>query len=195
LCVRGGIDVPLVLGSASTHLVTGLGGLEGRALRAGDRLAIGARIVAESSSRPIDPQVIPGYRAGSPFRVTDGPQVGWFSDAWRAAFLDATWTVTESCDRMGIRLEGPVLERRDAREVVTEGVPLGAVQVAGDGRPIILFVEHQTTGGYPKIANVISADLARLGQLRPRDRIRFVCVSLDEARAALRAQEMAIREF
>ncbi len=193
LCVRGGIDAPLVLGSASTHLVTGLGGLEGRALLAGDRLSTGDRAVREPVAGAIDPGAIPGYRAGEPLRVTDGPQAGWFADAARSVLVEAAWTVTEACDRMGIRLDGPALDRRAPRELVTEGVALGAIQVAGDGQPIVLFVEHQTTGGYPKIANVIAADLARLGQLSPRDRIRFERVSLDEARAALFAQEAALR--
>ena len=102
------------------------------------------------------------------------------------------WRVDLACDRMGIRLTGPKILPVTPRELVTEGVPLGAIQVPPGGLPIVLFVEHQTTGGYPKIANVIAADLARLSGLAPRDPVRFEMVPLTEAREILRAQEEAI---
>ena len=108
-------------------------------------------------------------------RVTDGPQRAWF-----AAGIDGmVYKVGEDSNRMGLRLLGPKLEC--ARELLTEGVSLGAIQVPPEGQPIILFVEHQTTGGYPKIANVISADLPAVGQLRPRDEVRFECVTIGRA--------------
>jgi len=178
LCVRGGIAVPLVLGSASTHLVTGLGGFEGRALRRGDVLTLG------SASAPVGASV-PRRTAAAPppypaIRVTAGGEP--------VELCGATWQVKEDSDRMGLRLRGPVLAR-GAGHMLTEGVPLGAVQVPPDGQPIILFVEHQTTGGYPKIANVISADFHAVGQLRPRDRVRFEPVSIDSALVLLRRQE------
>jgi len=103
------------------------------------------------------------------------------------------YRVTEEANRMGLRLEGPVLEVYSSGHMITEGVPLGAIQVPPGGQPIILFVEQQTTGGYPKIANVIAADLASVGQLRPRDEVRFECVDLAIARALLREQEDTIR--
>jgi len=178
LCVRGGIAVPLVLGSASTHLVTGLGGFEGRALRRGDVLKVGP-----ASGPAIDNAARRKAAAPAPhsaIRVTGG----------RESFelCGATWQVKEDSDRMGLRLRGPVLAR-GAGHMLTEGVPLGAVQLPPDGQPIILFVEHQTTGGYPKIANVISADFHAVGQLRPRDEVRFEPVSIDSALALLRRQE------
>jgi antagonist of KipI len=192
LAVRGGIGAGIVLGSASTHLATALGGLEGRALRAGDRLSIGKSIAREPSSRPIVPWDIPGYRREDRFRVTEGPQADWFAPEARTVFHQTSWRVTEACDRMGIRLDGPVLERADARELTTEGVVLGSIQVPRNGLPIVLFVEHQTTGGYPKIATVASVDTARLGQLRPRDPLHFEPVSFDEAVSLMRAQHDAI---
>lgn len=195
LAVRGGFDVPRILGSASTHLVTALGGLHGRALRAGDRVPLGDRAPHPTAREPLDPRRIPGYLADGPIRIVDGPQAEWFSDAARASLTAVELTVTEACDRMGLRLAGADLRPADARELVTEGVALGAIQVTPDGTPIVLFVEHQTTGGYPKIANVIAADLARLGRLRPRDRIRFERISLEEARRALRAREEALSEL
>jgi biotin-dependent carboxylase-like uncharacterized protein len=192
LCVRGGLDVPRVLGSASTHLAAGLGGLGGRPLRAGDRLAIASGALWPLLDSRIDPLPIPGYRAGAPFRVVDGVQSGWFDDEARREFFSAAWTVGEACDRMGIRMTGPALRRRDTREMVTEGVTRGAVQVPGGGSPIVLLVEAPTTGGYPKIACVIAADLARLGQIRPRDRVRFESTTLRAASAAAEAQEGAL---
>jgi len=192
LCVRGGIAVPLLYGSASTHLLTGLGGFEGRALVAGDRLAIGTPARRGPFASPVDPSTIPGYRRQEPFRVTEGPQALWFRGDVTATFYDATWRVTEACDRMGIRLDGPALGSSGPRELLTEGVCLGAVQIPSGGLPIVLSVEHQTTGGYPKIANVIAADLARLGTLRPRDTVRFAPVSVAEARRMIREQEDAL---
>jgi len=176
LCVRGGIQVPLVLGSASTHLLTALGGLEGRALRRGDVLEVGAVAMAGIFSRPA---CAPAPRAPA-LRVTSPDNAN--------ALCAAVWQVREDSDRMGLRLRGPVLARHTGH-MLTEGVPLGAVQVPPDGQPIILFVEHQTTGGYPKAANVISADLHAVGQLRPRDPVHFEQVTIDAALALLKAQE------
>lgn len=192
LCVRGGVAVPRVLGSASTHLATALGGLEGRALRAGDRLPIGSAVATTPCRHAIDPRGIIGYRPGETFRVTGGPQASWFARETQDTLASAAWRVAEACDRMGIRLEGPSLALPTPRELVTEGVTLGAIQVPADGRPIVLFVEHQTTGGYPKIANVVAADAARLGQLLPRDTLRFEVIGFDRAVALAREQEAAL---
>ena len=195
LCVEGGIDAPLVLGSASTHLMTGIGGLTGGPLRAGEILSL-ASARGEPRDRTIDARAIPGYgEKDAPWRIVDGPQRSWFTETGLELLESAPWEVTEACDRMGLRLAGPPIERRDTREPLTEGVPLGAIQVAVDGRPIILFVDHQTTGGYPKPACIVAADLARLGRVRPRDRLRFRRVTLDEALRALREQEDALREL
>lgn len=183
LAVRGGIEVPLVMGSASTHLMTALGGLAGRALRKGDVLPIGNAAVRPPARPAVPPPAMP-----SALRVTAGPQAELFG----RDFYQAEWCVTEESDRMGLRLRGPALEAHSGR-MLTEGVSLGAVQVPPDGQPIILFVEHQTTGGYPKIANVISADLHAVGQLRPRDRVRFERVSVETALRLLREQEAWLR--
>jgi biotin-dependent carboxylase-like uncharacterized protein len=191
LAARGGFAVDRVLGSASTHLATGLGGIGGRALAAGGRIAIGPP-AGEPASGPVLPHDIPGYRRGDPFRATEGPQASWFTGAARAAFHENPYMVTEACDRMGIRLDGTPLPLASPRELVTEGVVLGAIQVPAGGLPIILFVEHQTSGGYPKIATIASVDAARLGQLRPRDTMRFEPVTFDEAVALARAQSKAL---
>jgi antagonist of KipI len=189
LCVRGGIAVPRVLGSASTHVASGLGGLEGRPLRKGDRLEIGPdpgwRLRRLRSGRDVLDSVL--FR--NILRVTPGPQRDWFAASAVGELHAAEWKVSEAADRMGLRLEGPALARSREGELRTEGVCLGAVQVPESGKPIILFVDQQTTGGYPKIANVITADFAALGQLRPRDSVRFEAVSLEEARRILEEQD------
>ena len=192
LCVRGGFDVPRVFGSASTHLSTAMGGYDGRALKGDDRLLVGPSAARAPFGRLVEPLTIPGYRPGEPFRVTEGPQASWFAPEVRARLYETDWRVSPACDRMGIRLSGGELALVAPRELVTEGVCLGAVQVPPGGQPIVLFVEHQTTGGYPKIANVIAADLARLGSLRAGDAAHFSRATISQARALLRAQEEAI---
>jgi antagonist of KipI len=188
LCVQGGIVVKGFLGSASTHLLSGLGGHEGRALREGDVLKIGP---ADGSLRlrTLNGTAWEGLAPRNVLRVTAGPQSDWFSELAQRLFFGSTYRVTEQSDRMGIRLEGAAISSPSGGEMISEGVSLGAVQIAAGGLPIILFVEQQTTGGYPKIANVISADLHRLGQLRPRDELRFELVDLEEARTMQREQE------
>jgi antagonist of KipI len=182
LAVRGGIATAKTLGSASAHILTGLGG---RVLRPGDVLPIGDGAVR----RPRPPaRGAPLYSQNSVLRVTAGPQAEWFSDD----LFRYPYAVAEESNRMGLRLRGPAIPSPTGH-MLTEGVPLGAVQIPPDGQPIILFVEHQTTGGYPKPANVISADFCRLGQLRPRDEVRFELVELDEALGLLRRQEQWLR--
>lgn len=178
LCVRGGIAAPLVMGSASVHVMTGVGG---RALRAGDSLEIGNAAIR----RPRRPaRDVPEFTRGGILRVTPGPQAEWFAGELYAG----AYVVSEESNRMGLRIRGAAIPSPSGH-MLTEGVALGAIQVPPDGQPIILFVEHQTTGGYPKPANVISADFWRLGQLRPRDEVRFEEIAIDEAVELLRDQE------
>lgn len=188
LCVQGGIAVKPFLGSASTHLLSGLGGFEGRALRKGDVLHIGSdsgafrkRTIAPRARNLLLPRQI--------LRVTSGPQENWFSELSIRAFYAGTYRVGEQSNRMGLRLEGTPVTQISGGEMITEGVSLGAVQVTHGGLPIVLFVEQQTTGGYPKIANVVSGDIHRVGQLRPRDEVRFEQVTLEAARSLLMEQE------
>jgi antagonist of KipI len=202
LCVRGGIDVKLFLGSASTHILSGLGGHEGRALRRGDVLSIGSSHVGEGERTGKNARPTEGVRkrrlsarglqevgARKVLRVTPGPQSDWFSESSQRGFYESRYRVAEESNRMGIRLEGGAVPEGASGEMISEGVSLGAIQVPDAGQPIILFVEQQTTGGYPKIANVISADFHCLGQLRPRDEIRFERVDWGTARFLLREQE------
>jgi antagonist of KipI len=191
LCVQGGIIVKPFLGSASTHLLSGLGGHEGRALRKGDVLHIGPA-TASFRKKSITPQALQHLSPRKVLRVTPGPQSDWFPESSRQLFYRSAYHVAEESNRMGLRLEGQHVTQRSSEEMITEGVSVGAVQITAGCLPIILFVEQQTTGGYAKIANVISADLHSLGQLRPRDEIRFESVDWDTARALLLEQEQLL---
>jgi len=182
LCVAGGIQVEAFLGSASTHLLSGLGGWQGRALRKGDVLPVG-EVKERIRQKKMAAGVLDALRPRKTLRVTRGPQSGWFGEEIRKRLLEEEFRVSEEANRMGLRLEGPLLAAREKKEMISEGAPLGAIQVTPSGQTILLFVEQQTTGGYPKIANVISADLHSVGQLRPRDTVRFEEVSFEQARA------------
>jgi biotin-dependent carboxylase-like uncharacterized protein len=188
LCVEGGFDADVVLGAASTDLRAGFGGWKGRALRAGDAVPVHGP-PPQGGER----QATPPRAADGPLRAMPGPQDAHFTPEARTLFFEAEWRVTPDVDRMGVRLEGPRLEHSAlGADMTSEGLTIGAVQVPGAGQPIVLGVESHTIGGYPKIAVVISADIGRLGQLRPGDAVRFQAVSLAQARAAWREAEAAL---
>ncbi|HTS78874.1 MAG TPA: biotin-dependent carboxyltransferase family protein [Bryobacteraceae bacterium] len=191
LCVHGGIAVKPLLGSASTHILTGLGGFEGRPLKKGDVLPIGP--AHEATPLAINAEVLERLKPRKILRATVAPQTRWFSSKSIDLFYGSVYRVTEESNRMGLRLEGPALETPQSGHMTSEGVSLGTIQVPAGGQPIILFVEQQTTGGYPKIANIISADLASVGQLRPRDDVRFDFVTPEAARALIREKEEILR--
>jgi biotin-dependent carboxylase-like uncharacterized protein len=183
LAIAGGLDVPQVLGSSATHTRTGMGGLKGRMLQAGDRLTAApagngdiatGRIVAPMLER--QPDLI---------RVLLGPQHDYFAEDQIAAFLAGPWRISTRGDRMACFLEGPTLSHKLGFNIPSDGVARGAIQVPGEGQPIVLMADRQSTGGYPKIANVIGADLGRLAQARPGTQIAFRAVSHAEAVAAL----------
>jgi biotin-dependent carboxylase-like uncharacterized protein len=185
VALDGGLAVPDVLASRATDLAAGFGGFDGRALRAGDRLAVGA-------GAPAHPRVItPGPQpadAGAELRVLAGPQVGAFDPAVWRAFLGSDYEVRAESDRVGCRLRGPGLAHRASAEIVSDGMLPGCVQVPPDGQPIVMGPDGPTTGGYPKIAVVIGADLWRLGQLAPGEMVRFREVT---AADAVRAREVS----
>ncbi len=193
LAVDGGIDVPVVLGSRSTSTRSGLGGFEGRRLRSGDTLPIGeptgGPLVARRAMRSAD---IPSYGHDHRVRVVLGPQEDAFPDEGRSTFLTAVYTMSPQSDRIGCRFDGPRIAHRTSADIVSDGTTLGIVQVSGDGMPIVLMADRGTTGGYTKIATVISADIGRLAQAAPGDRVRFEVVDLDEAVARLREQERVL---
>jgi antagonist of KipI len=157
-------------------------------LRKGDTLRIGPAVAAFPRKK-LAPHVLERLAPRKLLRVTPGPQRDSFPKSSLQAFYTGAYRVAEDSNRMGLRLEGHLIARDAAVEMITEGVSLGAIQITAAGLPIILFVEQQTTGGYAKIANVISADLHRVGQLRPRDEIRFEPVEWETARSLLLEQE------
>jgi 5-oxoprolinase (ATP-hydrolysing) subunit C len=187
LCMAGGFEVAEVLGSRS--------GLE--PLRAGDELRCRAsRIEPRSlpfvgSASPPSPSSPRGKGGGRTLRVLDGPQRDWFGDD---GFFEQDYAVSAASNRMGVRLTGAPLTRR-AGELVSEAVAPGAVQITNDGLPVVLGVDGQTIGGYPKIAHVIRADLDRLAQLRPGDRVRFVRVTQEEAEHAARERALFLKDW
>jgi antagonist of KipI len=189
LAIQGGLDVPLVLGSASTHLGARFGGWKGRILRKGDLL--GVRKAEGARTRVLHRENMPAtsIHGAIILRVTRSTHQEWFSPEAFAVLFSKPFTVTEQCGRTGLRLRGGSIILRNTSQVLTDGIPLGAIQVPPDGEPIILFVDQQTTGGYPKIANVIAADMHLVGQLRPRDEINFLEVSIEEAVRLLRERE------
>jgi len=191
LALAGGVQVPLVLGSRSTYARAGLGGIDGRVPRAGDRLHCGAGQGAQRQApRPF-------VHASSPMRVLPGPQDAYFDDQAWALFVESEWRVTREADRMGLRLQGPTLQHRAGlgADIVSEAVVPGAVQVPGAGQPIVLGVDAQTIGGYAKIATVIRADLPRLAHARPGSVLRFRAVSRAEALAARLELAASLRDW
>ena len=187
LAVEGGIAVPPVLGSASTYLRAGLGGFEGRSLRPGDLVPLA---VERASERPEQRLPAPPPATGDqPIHVILGPQQEYFTEEAVATLLDAEFQISTSADRMGMRLDGPRLCHRDGWDIVSDAIATGAIQVPGSGQPILLLADHQTTGGYPKIATVISADLPVVGRRRPGDTIRFAAVTVEEAEKLARDSE------
>jgi allophanate hydrolase len=190
LAVEGGIAVPRVLGSASTYVRGALGGLNGRALQRGDVIPLAVACASERNElRAPAPSPAP---ADQPIRVVLGPQWKYFRKEALAVLLEAEFRVSKDADRMGMRLDGPLLRHRRGWDIVSDAIATGSIQVPGSGQPIVLLADHQTTGGYPKIATVISADLPRLGRCRPGDPLRFVSVELEAAEEMCREAE---REF
>lgn len=189
VAVEGGFALEPVLGSLSTYVRAGLGGLEGRALREGDCLPLAKGVPEPRSELHLQGHALPTPET---IRVLPGPQVDYFDEATFASFLSSTYQVSQASDRMGMRLEGQVLAHAKAPEIVSDGIAHGAVQVPGSGLPIILLADRQTTGGYPKIAVVIFADLPALGRMAPGAKIGFESVTQEEA---LQARRNAHNDF
>jgi biotin-dependent carboxylase-like uncharacterized protein len=184
LAVEGGFNIAPALGSQSTYARASLGGLAGRALRVGDLLPLRQAQAVEREERMLSSldRALPKR-----FRVVLGPQDDYFTDQGKRTLLASIYTVSPASDRMGMRLEGPTLEHGPkGYNIVSDGIAPGSIQVPGNGLPIVLLADRQTTGGYPKIATVISADLPALGPLTPGAKIAFDAVTIDAAEAAHR---------
>ena len=193
VAMSGGVGVAPTLGSRATHVISAMGGLDGRPLKAGDRVPLGDPMRARNtmSAQPRSPLfALPEGRAR--IRVLAGPQQDYFAPDALDVLQSASYTISHTSDRMGFRLEGPVLTHARGADIISDATPLGVLQVPASGLPILLMADRQTTGGYPKIATVISADISVAGQLAPGDAISFSVCSPREALAALIAQERAL---
>jgi biotin-dependent carboxylase-like uncharacterized protein len=193
LAVEGGFDVPLCLGSRSTYTRAGFGGLSGRALRSGDVLH--GYVEKAATREEVTFGKARDLGLDRPIRVVLGPQQDYFTEAAIQELLHGTYTITPASDRMGFRLAGPPLEHKDSYNIVSDGIVAGSIQVPGSKLPIILMADAQTTGGYPKIATVIAADLPVLGIRSAGKSIRFQSVSREEAENIRRADHRELLEI
>jgi antagonist of KipI len=185
LAVSGGIDTPPALGSRATYLRGQLGGLGGRALKKDDRLPLGPLALIRTGR--LRASRIPDYSGDAEIRVVLGPQDDRFTERGIAAFLGGPYEMLPQSDRMGARLRGPSIEHVRGHDIISDGIPLGGIQVVGDGQPIVLLVDRQSTGGYTKIATVCSFDIGRVGQIKPGQRLSFRQLSVAAAHTWLRA--------
>ncbi len=188
LAIRGGIAVPPLMGSRSTSVVSRMGPVKGRQLAAGDVLPIGPPSFTNVACGP--PLVLP--EGGARLRSIRGPHDGMFAAEALETLFKSRYLVTVHSNRMGYRLEGPSLRHLADADILSDATPIGSLQVPASGQPILLMADRQTTGGYPKIATVITADLPLAGQLAPGDWIEFQACTRDEAVQALRRQETAL---
>ena len=191
LAVRGGFEVPLVLGSRSTYTRGRIGGVAGRALRAGDVLqAVALEANAKTPQKRRLPQsCIPSYVGEVTLRVLLGPQDDFFTPQGLETFLGSAYLISDEADRMGYRLQGDKIEHKGKADIVSDALCFGAIQVPGHGMPIVMMADRQTTGGYAKIGTVIGPDLALLAQAKPGDTVRFAACSEEEAIEALRQEQ------
>jgi antagonist of KipI len=188
LCIAGGVDVPLVMGSRSTYTRAKIGGHEGRSIRAGD--------ILQSAEGAASPQItgftlpeglIPDYGADEPLKVVEGLQREAFTDKGAETFFSSEYKILNDSDRMGFRFEGPEVEHKAGADIVSDAIPLGAVQIPGSGMPIAMLADRQTTGGYTKIGVLTPESICRLVQMMPGALVSFERAEEDEAIAELRA--------
>lgn len=199
LAVFGGFDVPEVLGSSSTYARSGMGGWQGRALRKGDQIELNVSLRSSEltalSRKLWDVAVyLPAALANSPrkiVRIIKGTQWKEFSPESCAAMITQAFRISPDSERMGYRLQGPTIVMSEPRQMISEATSFGTIQVPSGGQPIVLMADRQTTGGYPKIANVAAVDLPLLAQMLPGDEVRFEPISLDDAQALDNRREAA----
>lgn len=194
VAVAGGLNVPPVMGSRSTYLRAGFGGLEGRALRKGDVLESGTPLGPGIFST-LPAELIPNYSHEPILRVVLGPQDDEITEEGLATFLSAEYSVTQRSDRMGCLLAGPHIKHKTGPDIISDATAFGSIQVPGSGQPIILMADRQTIGGYVKIATVATIDLPLIAQALPGNRVRFKSIGIEEAQALLIEREKRIRDF
>ncbi|ARK25525.1 KipI antagonist [Sporosarcina sp. P37] len=207
LAIAGGIDIPVVMGSKSTYLVAGIGGFNGRALQQNDTLSFGE--LTESNERvwtsieklggtadwavPYHPFI--SLESVQTIRIIKGTEYERFNDTSKKRLVTQPYVVTPQSNRMGLRLEGSELALIEKLELLSEGVTFGTVQIPPNGKPIILMADRQTAGGYPKIAQVITADLGSLSQVKPNSKLHFQLITHAEAERELIAKEELVNQI
>lgn len=195
IAVRGGIDVPVIMGSRSTNLKCKLGGLDGRPLKAGD--IVPCRDVYDEFHKHLI-HTVPKEDFGSDeitVRVLLGPQDDYFTDHGIKTFLNSTYTVTNESDRMGCKLSGEKIEYKNTVDIISDGIVFGSIQIPRTGNPIIMLADRQTTGGYAKIATVISVDLPLLAQARPGTKVRFELIDRQKAERLLKQEQKEFHSY
>ena len=193
LAVAGGFEITPIMGSTSTYLRGQLGGYEGRAVKAGDVLTTGTSSRTVPTGFTLPAEYHPEYQKA--IRVILGPQDDAFTQQGIRTFLSAEYTVTNDADRMGYRLDGPKIEHKSGADIISDGIALGAIQVPAHGTPIIMLADRQTTGGYTKIANLISIDVPSIAQKKPGDTVRFEQLSIEDAQSLYRERERSIQRL
>ena len=190
LAIAGGINVPVVMGSRSTHLSSQTGGVNGRVLAQGDVLVGGVPFPHRRTTIgcSLQENLRPVYSSDATLRILPGPQHSSFSEQTLDVLTTNPYRLSSQSDRMGYRLEGPKLAHTGSGQWISDGTAMGALQIPPDGQPILLMADRQTTGGYPKIAVVISADLPMAGQLMPGEMVRFKLITLPEAQTLMKWQ-------
>ncbi|WP_263620687.1 5-oxoprolinase subunit C family protein [Halobacillus yeomjeoni] len=212
LAIAGGFDVPYVMNSGSTYLRAGIGGFEGRALEKGDEIPVGdpsmpslsmmeslKELAGEehfcSASWFASPEFVPNAHSGCEIRVTEGREFELFSEESQEKFFEQAYQIDSKSDRMGYRLKGSKLKLNEKVDMISEAVAFGTVQVPSEGNPIILLADRQTTGGYPKIAQVASVDLPKLAQLKPGEKIIFKKITHEQSQKLWIQREMEIKQL
>lgn len=197
ICVGGGINVPPVMGSRSTYMKAKIGGLKGRKLKDGDTLSVGTpwSLWRNITGTACPAELLPNY-GNFPLRVVLGPQDSYVTSEGLKTFFETEYIISTSADRMGYRLESDrIIEHVKGPDIISDGIPMGAVQVPGAGLPIVMMADRQTTGGYVKIAVLHALDVARLAQKMPGEKVRFASLTQDEGIKLSRTEAMKIEEL
>lgn len=197
ICFAGGVDVPEVMGSKSTYIRGNYGGIEGRAIKAGDLIGIGDSLFDFHylHGRKLRPEDIPNFDENRPVEFIFGPHVNEFTKDTVKEFLNGSYTVSNASDRMGYRLEGPQLQHINGPDIISDFMTVGTIQIPGSGQPIVHMSDCGTSGGYTKIGVIITTDLSFMGQKKPGDKIQFKSVGIEDAHKKWVKQERSIEEI
>jgi len=195
IAFAGGIQVPMVMGSRSTYLRGKIGGFEGRALKSGDVVPLGL-MHHKPVFKEIPVDLLPQYGSSQILQITPGPEINRFDIQGITALLTSEYKIADQSDRMGYRLSGEEIKQaKGSADIISAGISMGSVQIPGNGQPIILMADRQTTGGYTRIAHVASVDLTLLAQLKPGDRIRFKEITLGKAQELIISRQKLIEKW